>query len=147
MLKSYSGEQGQDEEEIRNPAREWYKTMEGIHSIPFVKNNIDCGNPTPYTERIKESFCSRFVLETVGTSLIEVNDNRQLVRAVMDMIIGTSSILVMCCGLTPHVANLVAFGKGLLHSDASIGNVLVTTSHHKDDLEIPVTKAMCDGMK
>ncbi len=86
------------------------------------------------------------MLETVGTSLIEVPDDQQLVRAVMNTITGASSVLILRCGLTLHVASLVAFGKGILHSDVSIGNVLIM-SQHKDNLEISVTKAMRDGMR
>ncbi len=174
MLKSYSCESSQDKNEIRDLEREWYKVLNGVYGVPVVKNYIEYGNPTPHIEQssmnesplfpsssedelkaastqdgseLPHRICSRFVLETVGTSLIEVNDNQRLVRAVMDSIIGTSSVLVMHCSrLTLHAASLVAFGKGFLHSDVSIGNVLIT-SQHKDNVEIPVTKAMCDGMR
>ncbi len=173
MPKSYSCESSQDRKGIRDPEGKWYEALNRVYGILVVKSYIEYGNPTPYIEEssINESplfpsssedkpkaastqdgselphrICSRFVLETVGTSLIEVNDNQRLVRAVMDSIIGTSSVLVMHCRLTLHAASLVAFGKGFLHSDVSIGNVLIT-NQHKDNMGIPVTKAMCDGMR
>src|SRR5258708_20886580 len=119
-----------------------------INESPLFPNDNDneLQASTQDGSKLPHLICSRFVLETVGTSLIEVNDNQRLVQAIMDSIIGMSSVLVMRCRLTLHAASLVAFGKGFLHSDVSIGNVLIM-SQHKDNLEIPVTKAMYDGMR
>ncbi len=139
MLKSYSCESSQDKKEICNPERGWNIALNGVYGILVVKSYIKYGNLTPYIEQSSINESPLFsILGTVGTSLIEVNDDQRLVQAVMDSITGMSSVLVMRCRLTLHAASLVEFGKGFLHSDVSIGNVLIT-SQHKDNVEIPVT--------
>ncbi|KAF5344696.1 hypothetical protein D9757_015063 [Collybiopsis confluens] len=124
-----------------DPEGRTYRALNSI-PVPHIPNLVTagdvlghpgstCGNEVfleHQQRRIHHHY--RLVLDTVGHSLTHFESTWQLVRAVLDALIGRSSrYTAISAYLIPfcHPAHRVAFEKGSrLHRDISVGNIIIT---------------------